>query len=115
VSGNDDEVLMARSASDSSGVARRVARHRKRLARSATRRVEVTVPVQDAEAIRRLAAVLRAGGEGAANARDCLGDLLPRARTRSGSDLVAFFRASPLVGLELELGRERSPGRDVAL
>ena len=71
------------------------------------------MPVQDAEAIRRLAALLRAGGEGAANARDCLGDVLPR--TRSGSDLVAFFRASPLVGVELELERDRSPGRDVAL
>jgi hypothetical protein len=115
VSGNRNEVLMARSASGPSGVARRVARHRERLARSATRRVEVTVPIQDVEAVRRLAALLRAGGEGAANARDRLGDLLPRTRTRSGGDLVAFFRASPLVGLELELERDRSPGRDVAV
>ena len=73
------------------------------------------MPVQDAEPIRRIAALLRAGGEGAANARDCLSDLLPRTRARSVADLVAFFRASPLVGLELELERDRSPGRDVAV
>jgi hypothetical protein len=47
---------MAESAPKPSGVAHRGTRHRAKLSRSATRRLEVTVPVQDAEAIRRLAA-----------------------------------------------------------
>lgn len=29
--------------------------------------------------------------------------------------LVEFFRQSPLVGLELDLNRDRDPGRDLAL
>jgi hypothetical protein len=33
----------------------------------------------------------------------------------SGSDLVAFFRASPLVGVELEVERDKSSGREIDL
>jgi hypothetical protein len=106
---------MARSAARTRSAAPRVARYRARLAVSGARRIEVTVPAQDAEAIRRLAAVLRAGGEEAANARDRLDDLLPPRMAQSGRDLVAFFRASPLVGLELDLERDKSPGRDINL
>jgi hypothetical protein len=73
------------------------------------------VPAQDAEAIRRLAAMLRAGGEEAASARRRLDDLLPTRMAQSGHDLVAFFRASPLVGLDLDLERDKSRGRDLNL
>jgi len=104
---------MARAAAKTRSAAPRVARYRKRLLVSGTRRVEVMVPAQDAEAIRRLAAMLRAGGEHAASARHLLGDLLPTRMAQSGADLVAFFRASPLVGLELDLERDKSPGRDL--
>jgi hypothetical protein len=73
------------------------------------------VPIQDTERLRRVAALLRAGGEAAANARERLNELLPRPKARSGSELVTFFRTSPLVGLELEVERDKSPGRDVDL
>jgi hypothetical protein len=34
---------------------------------------------------------------------------------QTGEELLAFFRASPLVGEELEFDRDRSPGRPVEL
>jgi hypothetical protein len=104
---------MARAAARTRSAASRVARYRQRLAVSGSRRIEVMVPAQDAEAIRRLAAMLRAGGEEAESARHRLADLLPTRMAQSGRDLVAFFRASPLVGLELDLERDKSPGRDL--
>ena len=115
VTGASEKVAVAKSALKASSAAGRVARHRERRALSGARRVEVAVPVQDAEAIRRLAAVLRGGGEEAADARHRLNDLLRIRKARSGRDLVAFFRASPLVGVELDLRRDKSPGRNVDL
>ena len=38
---------------------------------------------------------------------------VPKAQT--GRDLVAFFRASPLVGVELQIERDRPAGREVDL
>lgn len=37
------------------------------------------------------------------------------ARTRQPQGLVQFFRESPLVGLELDLERDKDTGRDVEL
>lgn len=37
------------------------------------------------------------------------------AKSRQPSSLVQFFRDSPLVGLDLELERDRAPARDVDL
>lgn len=36
-------------------------------------------------------------------------------KSRQPKNIVDFFRQSPLVGLELELERDRSPARDVKL
>ena len=36
-------------------------------------------------------------------------------RTRQAKSLVQFFRESPLVGLELDLERDRDTGRDIDL
>jgi prevent-host-death family protein len=36
-------------------------------------------------------------------------------KSRQPKNLVDFFRQSPLVGVELDLRRDRSPGRDVKL
>jgi len=36
-------------------------------------------------------------------------------RSRQPKSLVQFFRASPLVGLELDLERDRDTGRDIEL
>jgi hypothetical protein len=75
----------------------------------------VTVPAQDAELMRNVAALLRAGGDQARRVRKTLGPLVRTRIARSGSDLVAFFRNSPLVGVELELERDKSPGREIDL
>jgi len=37
------------------------------------------------------------------------------ARRRQPKSLVEFFRSSPLVGVDLDLTRDRDPGRDVKL
>jgi antitoxin Phd len=37
------------------------------------------------------------------------------ARRRQPKSLLEFFRSSPLVGMELDLTRDRDPGRDVKL
>ncbi len=36
-------------------------------------------------------------------------------KARQPKSLVQFFRKSPLVGVELDLTRDRDPGRDVDL
>lgn len=95
--------------------ARRVQRHRDREERSGRARLEVTVPATDAELIRALAGRLRAGGNEAAAVRTALASLAVTSRARNGKELLAFFRASPLVGEELRFDRDRSLGRDSAL
>lgn len=95
--------------------ASRVQRHRNRLERSGRARVEVTVPASDAKLMRALADRLRAGGEAAVAVRTALAPLVAGARARNGKELLAFFRASPLVGEELRIERDRSAGREPAL
>ncbi len=89
----------------------RVARHRVRRSASGLRRVEVTVPAGDAMLIRTAAAAFRQGGEEAHRLREALAPALSTART--GKELVAFLRASPLVGEELDFERDKSAGRPV--
>lgn len=93
----------------------RVARHRLSLAAAGAKRVEVTVPAQDAPLIRGLAAVLRAGGETAERVRESLMPLTGRKRATTGQELLEFFRRSPLVGVDLDLERDRSAGRPIDL
>jgi len=89
----------------------RVARHRKKVATSGEKRVEVTVSARDAPLVKALAGVLRSGGEDAERIRESLQPLIPTARARTGEELVAFFRTSPLVENEFEVERDRSTGR----
>lgn len=65
--------------------------------------------------LRRIAALLREGGGPAERLREQLGPPAGREIARTGAELVAFFRASPLVGEELRVERDRSPGRPVEL
>ena len=97
----------------SNTVATRVAGHRRHLVESGLRRIEVTVPAADARLVRDLAAVLRASGDAARELRRSVAPLLPRRPARSGAELVAFFRASPLVGLDLDFERDKSRGRSI--
>ncbi len=69
---------------------RRVKRHQRRLAATGHRRLELTGPANDVALLRQLAA-------------------------KTGRDLVAFFRASSLAGVDLQLDRDRSTGRLVDL
>ena len=87
----------------------RVARHRKKVARSGARRVEVTVPAHDAVLVKTVAGALRSGGEEARRIRETLQAMLTLPKAKTGKELVAFFRSSPLVDVEFE--RDRSTGR----
>ena len=39
----------------------------------------------------------------------------PLSETRQSKSIVEFFRESPLVGVELDLDRDKDPGRDIDL
>lgn len=95
--------------------ASRVSRHRKRIATGGARRVEVTVPLQDAPLVKAIAGALRAGGEDAELIRRSLQPRLTAPRAKTGADLVAFFRASPLTDTGLAVERDRSTGRSADL
>ena len=97
------------------GLNRRVMRHRARTIAQGFRRVEVTVPEDDAGLVKSLASVLRAGGDDASQVRDAIASIAAVEPARTGADLVAFFRDSPLVGEELTFERDPSEGRTVNL
>ena len=86
-----------------------------RLIATGVRRMEVAVPAGDAPLLRRVAALLRAGGQRAEQLREQLAPAVGAVPARSGEELVAFFRASPLVGEDIRVERDRSPGRAVDL
>ena len=92
---------------------RAVEAHRHRLAERGLRRFEVRGLEADKELIRGIARRLAAnGGEASALRADLarrLGGLEP---PRVGG-ILAALRRSPLVGVELDLSREETPGRDV--
>jgi hypothetical protein len=106
---------MAAEAGSRSPNAERVVRHRRRAKTTGAKRLEITLPAEDVPLVRALAAALRAGGARAEEARQSLASLLAGGQAATGEDLVAFFRASPLVGAEPEVERDRSPGRSADL
>ena len=95
----------------------RVARHRSQTAAKGSKRVEVTVPTRDASLVKAMAGALCNGGAKAKHIRESIQPLVaaPKAKTKTGAELVAFFRNSPLVEAELSLERNRSGGRSVDL
>ncbi len=88
-----------------------MARHRKKIATSGAKRVEVTVPSRDAPLVKAIASALRSDGEDAKLIRNSLQPVLGVPRARTGSELVAFLRASPLTDSGLLIERDRSTGR----
>ena len=107
---------MAQQQEQRKGDARsRVARHRRNSAAAGTRRVEVTVPAEDAVLVREMAAALHAGGEAAQRVRDSVEPLLKHKRAKTGRELVEFFLRSPLAGSNIEIERDRSTGRPIDL
>lgn len=89
----------------------RVTRHRTRVAAGGSKRVEVTVPSRDAMLVKAIAGVLRTGGNDAKRIRESLQTVVPMPQAKTGSDLVAFLRKSPLVGADLSVERDASRGR----
>ena len=95
--------------------AARVSRHRKRIATSGDRRVEVTVPSRGASLVKAIADALRSNGEEAELIRRSLQPVLATPRARTGSELVAFLRASALTEAELSAERDRTTDRSAEL
>lgn len=92
-----------------------VATHRRALKAKGRRRLEVTVPAADADLVKAVAATLRAGGEEGERLRALLVASTRPQRARTGEELVAFFRASPLVAEEISFERDDSTGRTISL
>lgn len=95
--------------------AARISRHRKRIAASGAQRVEVTVPSRDAPLVKAIAGALRSDGEEAEHIRRSLQPVLSTPSARTGVELVAFLRASPLTEAELSIERDESTGRSAEL
>ena len=93
----------------------RVARHRIKAAAAGTARVEVSVPSEDVSLVKAVAGTLRRGGTAAMDLRDILATVVSPPRARTGAELVAFMRASPLRGVDFVVERDRSSGRPVDL
>lgn len=93
----------------------RVAQHRSRATAKGSKRVEVTVPSRDASLVKAIAGALRQGGKDAKRIRDSIRPLVSSPKAKTGSELVAFFRGSPLAGSEFSAERDQSTGRSVDL
>ena len=93
----------------------RVATHRRNLRRNGMKRVEVRVAATDAECVRQLARILRQGGADADWLRDRLAARRDPHTVTTGGELLAFFRASPLVGADVFIERDKEPARPIDL
>ena len=94
---------------------KRVAQYRSRASAKGSKRVEVTVLNRDAMPVKAIAGALRRGGEKVKRVRESVQTLVSVPKHKTGAELVAFFRSSPLVGTELPLEPDRSSGRTVDL
>ena len=73
------------------------------------------MPFQDVLLIKAIAGALRSGGEDAELIRRTLQSRLAAARAKTGAELVAFFRTSPLTEVELTIERDHNTGRSADL
>ena len=90
-------------------------RHRVRAAAEGLRRVEVAVPANDAGLVKAVASALRAGGDDAERVREAFALMTAMEPARTGAEILAFLRASPLVGVDLTTERDRTTGRAIDL
>jgi hypothetical protein len=93
----------------------RVAGHRSRQAVFGRKRVEVVVPTRDVPLIKQLAERLRAAPTEASAVRKAVATAVAPTVARTGKELVALLRSSPLGGVTLDLKRDRSPPREIDL
>lgn len=97
---------------------RALASHRRRLAERGLARYEVRGLARDKELVRELAKRLAANDANAARLRQQITQELAqeaRFEPRTGKDIWDALRRSPLVGLDLDIEREFTTGRDVEL
>ncbi len=87
---------------------------RARLAQRGLVRFEVMAPEADRELVRALAKCLADGGSAADEARVAVAALVGAPPPSTGG-ILAALRASPLVGADLDVERERTAGRVVDL
>ena len=97
------------------GSKNRVTRQRVRPVAKGLRRVEVTVPENDAKLVKAVASALRAGGDEARRVREAFASMTAMEPARTGAELLAFLQAAPLVGEDLAIERDRTTGRAVDL
>ena len=97
---------------------RAIDNHRRRLAERGMSRYEVRGLVEDKELVRKFAKRLAAHDEGAARLRwqveQEIAEEAP-VQLRTGKDIWDALRRSPLVGLDLDIEREFTTGRDIEL
>ncbi len=96
---------MAKQTQKRRGATLRAKSARRKAAPMRTSRVQVTVPTGDEVLVEIVAEMLSAGGKSAEKARDALLPLVRMQRTGTGRDIVAMFRASPMVGVDLDIPR----------
>lgn len=75
----------------------------------------MTVPAEDAALVREVARTLRSGGRPAEALRGRIASAVAAPQAETGRELLAFLRSSPLCGVELDIQRDRSPGREIDL
>ena len=92
-----------------------VSRDHKRTASSDTKRVKVTVPSRDAPLVKAIAGVLRSDSVKAELIRQSLHSVPATPKAKTGAELVAFLRASPLTETELSIERDSAVGHAVDL
>lgn len=93
---------------------RAVGSFRRRQAEAGITRFEVAALRRDKELIRRVAKRLAEAGPEAEAVRTQLQQAIDDAQPRRGGIWLAL-RGSPLVGAELDFGRDQGPGRDAML
>lgn len=93
---------------------RRVKAYRNRLQNQGVKRVEVRIPAQDVPLVHGIAGILRAGGDEARTLREQIHHATSDDQQATGKDLVAFFRASPLKDVTLDLERDTATSRTIS-
>ena len=94
---------------------RAIEAHRQRLAERGLRRFEVRGLEADKELIRGIARRLAAGDAEASALRADLARRVAAGGSPRVGSILAALRRSPLVGADLDLSREETPGRDAGL
>jgi hypothetical protein len=92
---------------------RRTKAFRDRLDVQGVKRIEVRIPARDVPLVHSIAGILRAGGDEATNLREQIQQATGENTATTGKDLVAFFRDSPLMDVDINLERDTSTSRTI--